>query len=200
VSSSWENVSALVSPLTFALCGTRRFINVFTINRHCFLSWANWIQSKLSQPITLRSLLILSSYLCPILSRGFFTNDLLAISLHACVISLVCATCPVHLIFLPLITLIMIVKSRSTTNEVPGYGNFSILLVLTFSWGQTFCSAASNTLLLDGETTFCTHVMQRIQLQFSTFWYSGFCESDEKKGLWEFQQVFHEFNFVLGSM
>jgi hypothetical protein len=39
-------------------CGTRRFITMFTSARHWSLSWALWIQSAPSQPISLRSIQI----------------------------------------------------------------------------------------------------------------------------------------------
>jgi len=40
------------------------FITLFTIGRHWSISWARCIQYKISCPISLRSILILSSYLC----------------------------------------------------------------------------------------------------------------------------------------
>jgi hypothetical protein len=46
-----------------AFYGTRRFITVFTTACHWFLSWARYIQSTPSLPISLRSILILSSHL-----------------------------------------------------------------------------------------------------------------------------------------
>jgi hypothetical protein len=44
--------------------GTRRFITVFTRALHWSLSWATSLKSTPSHPITLRSVLILSSHLC----------------------------------------------------------------------------------------------------------------------------------------
>jgi hypothetical protein len=44
--------------------GTEIFIIVLTRTRHRSLFWARWIQSTLPNPVTLRSILILSSYLC----------------------------------------------------------------------------------------------------------------------------------------
>jgi hypothetical protein len=46
-----------------AFYGTRRFITVFTRALHWSLSWARSIQSVPSHPISLRSILILSTYL-----------------------------------------------------------------------------------------------------------------------------------------
>jgi hypothetical protein len=45
-----------------AFCGTRRFITVFTRALHWSLSWARSIQSIPSHPISLRSILILSTH------------------------------------------------------------------------------------------------------------------------------------------
>jgi len=45
------------------LHGTRRFITVFTETRHRTLCWASWIQFTPSIPISLRSILMLSSHL-----------------------------------------------------------------------------------------------------------------------------------------
>jgi hypothetical protein len=48
-----------------AFFGTRRFIAVFTRALHLSLSWARSIQSIPSHPISLRSILILSTHLYP---------------------------------------------------------------------------------------------------------------------------------------
>jgi hypothetical protein len=53
---------------------TRRFITVFTRTRHWYLSWARWIQSTTSHRITVRCILILSSYLCQRLPNGNFLS------------------------------------------------------------------------------------------------------------------------------
>jgi hypothetical protein len=70
---------------------TRRFITVFTGALHWSLSWARSIQSILPHPISLRSILVLSSYLrlglpSGLFPSGFPTNILYAFlfSPHAC--------------------------------------------------------------------------------------------------------------------
>jgi hypothetical protein len=54
--------------------GTQRFITVFTIALHWSLSWAISIQSTQSHTISLRSILILSTYLPLGLSSGLFSS------------------------------------------------------------------------------------------------------------------------------
>jgi len=48
-----------------ALCRTRRSITVFLRSRSLSLSWARWIQSTISNPISLRYIWILSSHVHP---------------------------------------------------------------------------------------------------------------------------------------
>ena len=50
-----------------AFYGTRRFITAFTSSHHLPLSWATWIQSMPPNPTSWRSILIVSSHLCPCL-------------------------------------------------------------------------------------------------------------------------------------
>jgi hypothetical protein len=56
----WLSLSSSKNILSY---GTRRFITVFTQARHWILSWASWIQFTPSSPISLRSILMLSSHL-----------------------------------------------------------------------------------------------------------------------------------------
>jgi hypothetical protein len=58
---SWLSLS--LSKNILLSYGTRRFITAFTQARNWTLSWANWIQFAPSIPISLRSILMLSSYL-----------------------------------------------------------------------------------------------------------------------------------------
>jgi hypothetical protein len=53
---------------------TRRFITVFTRVLHWSLSWARSIQSTVTHPITLRSILILSTYLRLGLPSSLFSS------------------------------------------------------------------------------------------------------------------------------
>jgi len=81
--------------------GTYMLITVFTRACHWSLSWANWIQSITSDPIFLRSILILSSNLCLGLQSGLFHAGFPTNIVNAFLI------CPVRLILLDLITWII---------------------------------------------------------------------------------------------
>jgi hypothetical protein len=61
-----------VTQFLLAFYGTPRFISVFTRVLNWFLSWARWIQSTTSHPVSPRSILILSSHLHVRFSRGLF--------------------------------------------------------------------------------------------------------------------------------
>jgi len=69
------------------------------------LPWGRWIQSTPSQPISLRSVLILSPYICLRLLSGLFLSFFLTKILSPFLICLLCVTWPAHLIILDLITL-----------------------------------------------------------------------------------------------
>jgi hypothetical protein len=77
---SWALLEELsiVQPLKNrpAFYGTRRFNTVFTIALHWCLSWAIYLQSTTSHPISLRSILILSTHLRPGLPSGLFPSGL----------------------------------------------------------------------------------------------------------------------------
>jgi hypothetical protein len=55
--------------------GTRKFITVFTTTRHWSLSWARCIQSTPSNPVSLRSILILFYHLRLRLPSGLFPSS-----------------------------------------------------------------------------------------------------------------------------
>jgi hypothetical protein len=80
--------------------GARRFITVFTTAHHWFLSWARWIHSTPSHPISLRPILILSYHLRWGLPSGLFLSGFLTRILNAFLISPVRVTYPAHLTLL----------------------------------------------------------------------------------------------------
>jgi hypothetical protein len=90
-----------------ALYGTRRFITVFTTACHCSPSWARCIQSTISLPIYLRTILILSSHLRLDHPSGLFPSGIPTKILYTFLISPMCAKWPSHPIVLYLITLII---------------------------------------------------------------------------------------------
>jgi hypothetical protein len=67
------------------------------------LSWARWIHSIPTHPISARSILILSYNLCLGLLSGVFPSGFPSEILHAFLFSPIRATCLVHLINLDLI-------------------------------------------------------------------------------------------------
>jgi hypothetical protein len=62
LSTSWEAASCALSENFPALYGTLKFITVFTRALHWSLSWARSIQSIPYHPISLRSILIMSTH------------------------------------------------------------------------------------------------------------------------------------------
>jgi hypothetical protein len=105
----------------------QRFVTVFTRTHRSKISWARWIQSTLS---SMRSILILSSHQSLGITNSLFHSGFQAKTLYALVISLMCATCPGHLILLNMTILVR------TDYEVTSYVMFSILLSLPLSWVQ----------------------------------------------------------------
>jgi hypothetical protein len=99
---SWAHLEEppIVQPLKNlpAFYGTRMFNTVFTTSLHWSLSWAIWIQSTPSHPISLRSILILSTYLRLGLPSGLFPSGLPINILYAFLFSPIRATFPAHLI------------------------------------------------------------------------------------------------------
>jgi len=69
-----------------AFYGTRRFIIVLTTARHWSLSWARWIQSTPSHPISLRSIQIFSSHPLLGLPGDLFPSGFLHFSYVLCVL------------------------------------------------------------------------------------------------------------------
>jgi hypothetical protein len=89
-----------------AFYGARRFTVVFTRACHLFQSWARWIHSVPCHPISLRSILILTSSIR--LPSGLFPSAFPIETLYAYLFSHIRATRTVHFMFLHSIALIII--------------------------------------------------------------------------------------------
>jgi hypothetical protein len=99
---------ALVVKLIFpAFYGIRRFTTAFTEAHHRSLSRARWIQSTLSQTISLRSILILPYNLRLGLPSGLFPSSFPTKILYTLLFYHMRATCPTYFIALDLIILII---------------------------------------------------------------------------------------------
>jgi hypothetical protein len=59
----WEACTRSAGQEIPAFYGNRRFINVFTRTRHWIISWISWLQTIPKSPISLRSILIVSSHI-----------------------------------------------------------------------------------------------------------------------------------------
>jgi len=138
---------------------------VLTKACHWSLSWGRCIHSTPSHPISLRSILILSSYLCPDLSSGHFPLGFLIKILYEFFIFPMCTTCPAHLILLDLITQyfgrVQVMKLHCAV--------FLSLLLLFPSWVQIFSSPFSQTPSIYApslvwEMEFHTHTKQQVKL------------------------------------
>jgi hypothetical protein len=79
---------------------TRRFMTVFTRARHWSLSWVKLMKSIPPHPISLRSILLLSSHLRLVLLSGVFHSNLSTKILYVVLFVSMRATFPVHLILL----------------------------------------------------------------------------------------------------
>jgi len=84
--------------------GTRRLSTAVTSFRHLSLSWTRYNQSIPLHLTSLRPILISFSHLLPGLSSGHFHSGFPTKTLYTSLLSLICATCPAHLILLDLIT------------------------------------------------------------------------------------------------
>ena len=98
---------------------TRRFITALTRVRHVSLSWASPIHSIYPHPTSWRSILLLSTHLCPGLPSGLFPSGFPQQDPIHPPSSPIRTTCPAHLILLNFITCTILGE---------GYKSFSSLI------------------------------------------------------------------------
>jgi len=164
----WETDSHSLVKKFPAFYGTRRYITVFIRICHWSLSWTRWIQSTNFHPVSQRSILILCSHLLPRLPTGLLGFPIKI--LYALLIFPLRATCPTHLIFPYLITLIIF-------GEAYKLWNCPILILLQPS--------ATSSLL--GQSTLCFSVIKWL-LQIKSNW-PMFIPKKRWKELWMLELV-----------
>jgi hypothetical protein len=104
---SWEANNHLAGQKIPHIYGTWRFITMFTRACHWSLIWASCIQSTISHPTSLWSILVLSYHLHLCLPSGLLHSGFTTKILYAFLISPMHATYLAHLILLQLIALII---------------------------------------------------------------------------------------------
>jgi hypothetical protein len=114
--------------------GTWRFITEFTRVHQLSLSWVGSIQSVPPNPISPRSILILSIHLWLCLPSGHFPSDFPTNNLYAFLVFPFHATLPAHLV--PIDLTILIILGKGTNHEAPCYAVFSTSLSLNPSWSK----------------------------------------------------------------
>jgi hypothetical protein len=154
-------------------------MTAFTRALHLSLSWTRPIQSTPPQPISRRSILILSTHLRFGLPSGLFHSGFPTNNLYAFLYSTIRATCLAHLILLDLLILIILgeeYKSRSSLCSFlhPPVTSSSLVQISS----PAPCSQAPSAYVppLVAETRFRTHTNALILISFlNTIAISNLC-------------------------
>ena len=126
---------------------TRIIIIVSATARRLSLSWTIWVQYTLSNPMYLRSILILSSHLFLGLQSHLFLSGFWTESLHAFIFSSIRATCPAHLIlpYLRTQTMKLLMTQFSSVSCYLSLAGQNIFLSILFSNIFGLCSSLNVT-------------------------------------------------------
>jgi hypothetical protein len=108
LSPSWETANCAATQELPSNLWNLKVITMFTRALYWSLPWASWIQFITSYPISLRSILILSTHLRSGLPSGLYHFGFPINILYAFLFSAIHATCPAHLILLDLTILIIL--------------------------------------------------------------------------------------------
>jgi hypothetical protein len=112
---------------------------------YVYLSWVTPIQSTTPHTISIRSILMLSTYLCLILPGGLFPSSFPINNLYAVFFSPIHTTFPAHIILLDLI--ILIILGDSTNHQLISSFLHPPVTSSLFGWNHVSCPYKINRIV-----------------------------------------------------